>query len=475
MDKTFFKLQSQLEPMTIEASITTLAISSGSDSLLECKQKEAEAELALLQCWGGEDPMELEALQGDKKQTDDKDHPPLMEPRKFQRRETKGGNQRLDFILFFKKASKVSLLPMFIRKSEHWRDLKNQKQVFLPPVEGEALLQIPYLVFNSEGSMPLGGVPDGAMSRSIADQNGYEVWRTLTMQMQPSSRQRQSALVAQLSTVCFDTAKMLSEKVTHYEEIIAEYQRISSLKFSEDLRITTLAQAAPSALQVQLHMSLNSETAYAKLREQILAYERSATRWQVSSTLTLPTTTTSAQGQPSDTSGPMDVDRVEKKGKGKKGKDKRCKGDPKGKVNGKGGGKGDATAKPKAKPKAECWHCGKTGPCARDCRSNAKGKGNGKVQQVAQTEDRPCHLLRQAPPRPLAQLYEQFGESACHDPSNENREPSAQSILDTGVDASMALESMREMGAAVGRNTSLPRLMRRPDAQGNAIPTHSPI
>ena len=98
------------------------------------------------------------------------------------------------------------------------------------------------------------------------------------MQMQPSSRQRQSALVAQLSTVCFDTAKMLSEKVTQYEEIIAEYERISSLKFSEDLRITTLAQAAPSALQVQLHMSLNSETAYAKLREQILAYERSATR-----------------------------------------------------------------------------------------------------------------------------------------------------------------------------------------------------
>ena len=39
-----------------------------------------------------------------------------------------GGNQRLDFILFFKKASKVSLLPMFIRKSEHGRDLKNQKQ-----------------------------------------------------------------------------------------------------------------------------------------------------------------------------------------------------------------------------------------------------------------------------------------------------------------------------------------------------------
>ena len=130
----------------------------------------------------------------------------------------------------------------------------------------------------------------------VIENNGYEVWRALTMEMQPSSRQRQLALVAQLSTVRFDPAKSLSEQVTRYEEIIAEYERISSLQFSEDLKITTLVQAAPAALQVQLHMSLNSETTYAKLREQLLAYERSTTRWQASSTLTLPTTSTTSQG-----------------------------------------------------------------------------------------------------------------------------------------------------------------------------------
>ncbi|CAE7189097.1 unnamed protein product, partial [Symbiodinium sp. KB8] len=54
------------------------------------------------------------------------------------------------------------------------------------------------------------------IARGILDQNGYEAWRNLTLEMQPSSRQRQLALM-----------------VTRYEEIIAEYERISSLKFSE--------------------------------------------------------------------------------------------------------------------------------------------------------------------------------------------------------------------------------------------------
>ena len=366
------------------------------------------------------------------------------------------------------------------------------------------------------------------LARAITDQNGYEVWRTLTMEMQPSSRQRQLALVAQLSTVRFDPAKSLSEQVTRYEEIIAEYERISSSKFSEDLKITTLVQAAPAALQVQLHMSLNSETTYAKLREQLLAYERSTTRWQASSTLTLPTTSTTSQ----DTGGPMDVDRVERDTKGKKGKDRKGKGDPKGK-GGKKGGKNDATAKPKAKPKGECWYCGKTGHFARDCRAKAKegkGKGGGKVQQVTQEETptpppsssslppssastfststaatqqqpRAVRRVRMVTPPgvPSCVVYDISEDTApaedqdldedeyysvravrfesgrgtaqgSHDPSDEEIAAQTQIILDTGADASMVPESLRELGAAVPSNVCPPRLC---DAQGNAIPTHS--
>ncbi|OLP94900.1 hypothetical protein AK812_SmicGene23009 [Symbiodinium microadriaticum] len=177
----------------------------------------------------------------------------------------------------------------------------------------------------------------------VIENNGYEVWRALTMEMQPSSRQRQLALVAQLSTVRFDPAKSLSEQVTRYEEIIAEYERISSLQFSEDLKITTLVQAAPAALQInnalasELYLDFADDLYYLPGRD--------------------------AKGK-----------------KGKEGKDKKGKGDPKGKGKGKGG-KNDAAAKPKAKPKGECWYCGKTGHFARDCRAKAKegkGKGGGK-------------------------------------------------------------------------------------------------
>ena len=183
------------------------------------------------------------------------------------------------------------------------------------------------------------------------------------------------------------THRSLAEQVTCYEEIITEYERISSTKFSEDLKITTLVQAAPAALQVQLHMNLNEKTTYAKLREQLLAYERSTTKWQPSTSLTLPTATPSTQPTYPDTGGPMDVDRVEK-GLGKKGKDKKGKGETKGKGKDKGGKAGQGAPKAKVKPKAVCWYCEKPGHYARDCRAKGKAKGAGKVQQV-HAEDPP--------------------------------------------------------------------------------------
>ncbi|CAE7508211.1 unnamed protein product, partial [Symbiodinium sp. KB8] len=254
----------------------------------------------------------------------------------------------------------------------------------------------------------------------VIENNGYEVWRALTMEMQPSSRQRQLALVAQLSTVRFDPAKSLSEQVTRYEEIIAEYERISSLQFSEDLKITTLVQAAPAALQVQLHMSLNSETTYAKLREQLLAYERR-----------------DAKGK-----------------KGKEGKLFLCAPDF-----------GEYTFYVYGRDLAESYRAVRrvrmvTPPHVPSC----------VVYDISEdtlpTEDQDLDEDEYYAAR--AVRFERGTAQGSRDPSDEETATNTQIILDTGADASMVPEIMRELVAAVP--SSSPRLCH---AQGNAVPTHS--
>ena len=114
--------------------------------------------------------------------------------------------------------------------------------------------------------------------RAVEQHNGYEGWRVLINEMQPSSRQRQMALASQLANVKFDAKLSLAEQLTKYEEVIREYERVSGSRYNEDLKISTLVQACPGPLQVQIHMSLTSESTYQDLKDKVLAYERSTAR-----------------------------------------------------------------------------------------------------------------------------------------------------------------------------------------------------
>ena len=222
--------------------------------LQDLQVKEAEAELSLLQCWGDQ-PMDLGALTGkrqvetseqDLEEDDLLDQDKDREKAKWRRPSSKGGSgggrgrgkggevasgsrqqfgrrspkppspERLSdlcnimsklllrhedqmgversenqFIMFFKRESQVSLVQLFIRKSQHWHELKDQKsgelslslrsflfqtlvmelikrlravsetpdkqaqarqlQVFLPKKEESEEPLIPFLVFNQEG------------------------------------------------------------------------------------------------------------------------------------------------------------------------------------------------------------------------------------------------------------------------------------------------------------------------------------
>ncbi|CAE7035083.1 unnamed protein product [Symbiodinium sp. CCMP2592] len=148
-------------------------------------------------------------------------------------------------------------------------------------------------------------------------QQWFEARRVLG-EMQPATRQRQLALMSQLAGIRFDANRSLAEQIVKYEELIKEYERVSGGTYPDDLRISSVIQAAPTNLQTQLHLTMDESTDYKAIREKLLAYERSSTRWQPSSGFALPAVTTQGalnQGGPTD----MEIDRVEKGKGGHKG------------------------------------------------------------------------------------------------------------------------------------------------------------
>ena len=257
--------------------------------------------------------------------------------------------------------------------------------------------------------------------RQVNAQNGYEAYRQLLREYQPSTRARSLALVTQLAQARFTDRVSYSEQIARYEEVIREYERVSGETYSEDLKIGTLLNACPTMLKMQLQLSVSRTSTYDNVREAILAWERTSTAWSSKpGGLEMPTIEGDLRG-----SDPMDVGRVEQqqssKGNWSKSKDKHNKGkwskgfgkykggkQQKGKQQGKSGkGYGDRTkgqdtkgdfGKPgqgKGKSTFTCHYCGKPGHYAKDCRSRLRTQqvsdvGNAQQQPVDSATTNKC-------------------------------------------------------------------------------------
>ena len=130
-------------------------------------------------------------------------------------------------------------------------------------------------------------------------------------------------------------------QVLRLEHAYSEYEKLGT-KLNDDLKTAILMRCVQGNLKTWLQLQVTEQTTYSKVREMILLYDSSTTKWSETMVLGLDGSSSHADGPV-----PMEIDRIESKGRNKgkgKGKSKDSsaqKGKSKGKQKGKDGkGKG---------------------------------------------------------------------------------------------------------------------------------------
>ena len=112
--------------------------------------------------------------------------------------------------------------------------------------------------------------------RSVENMSGFEVWRKLTAELEPSSRSRSLAMAqALVGFPPMSKGASLMDYVLTFEKLVSEYEKISSTKYDDNLKVGTLLKGIPQNLKQHIMVDISEKTTYAELRTKLLQYERS--------------------------------------------------------------------------------------------------------------------------------------------------------------------------------------------------------
>ena len=177
--------------------------------------------------------------------------------------------------------------------------------------------------------------------RAVDDMNGFEVWRRLTAELEPSSRSRSLAMAqALVGFPSMSKGASLMDYILTYEKLVNEYERLSGVRYDDNLKLGTLLKGIPQQLRQHVMVDISDRATYLDLRTKLLQYERSNQTWSAENVLgSLSVQSYHSSSSSKEYQGPMEVDRMHGDRKYPKGK-----GDPKRK----GKGKGDSKGKEKA-------------------------------------------------------------------------------------------------------------------------------
>ena len=213
--------------------------------------------------------------------------------------------------------------------------------------------------------------------KAVGEANGYEAYRQLIASNEAHSKNRSMSLLNLIMNwPIFNSKVSLLSQIMKLENAYAEYERLGTA-LTEEIRSAVLMRCLTGQLKVWLQLQINEGTTYLQLRELIVSYERSTSKWTEPMVLGADAVV--------DTSAPMEVDRIQAqqkgkgfkgkdgKGKGYKGKDGKGKDGFKGKTKTKGGKQQSHFQNQFQKSSGKSW----SGPSKGKDQNRDKGKGYG--------------------------------------------------------------------------------------------------